>query len=166
MTDLDQFAPYPKTVEEATADNLARHMAVEAHRDAVLNTPRFQRMMAAEKTGENHAHLRDLYFLNQALMTAEHGVAFLLHELGRLAPEQADEVAARLWDMWEDPPLEAVTWDALDSYGINPEQVASAARALWEAATTSKPDAPAEPARADELLKLWQAGRRMGEGRG
>lgn len=94
MTGLDQFAPYPKTVEEATADNLARHMAVEAHWSASLNTPRFQQMMAAEKAGDNRDNLddlRELYRVNQALMTAEHGVAFLLHELKRLAPEQADE---------------------------------------------------------------------------
>ncbi|WP_326642970.1 hypothetical protein OG884_06015 [Streptosporangium sp. NBC_01755] len=141
MTSTDDLAPYPETPEEATAENLARHMAVEAHYSATLNSPRFQLMMAAEKTGENLADKRSLYMLNQALMLAEHGVAFLLHELQRFAPDQADEVAARMWDMWEDPPLQAITWDALESYGINPEQVSAAALARWEAATN--PPAPA-----------------------
>ncbi|WP_326646625.1 hypothetical protein OG884_18530 [Streptosporangium sp. NBC_01755] len=144
MTSTDDLAPYPETPEEATADNLARHMAVEAHYSATLNSPRFQQVMAAEKTGENLADKRSLYMLNQALMLAEHGVAFLLHELQRFAPDQADEVAARMWDMWEDPPLQAITWDALESYGIDPEQVSAAALARWEAATNPPAPAPAE----------------------
>lgn len=77
-------------------------------------------------------------------MTAEFGVAFLLHEFKRLAPEQADDLAARLWDMWEDPPLQALTWDVLDSYGIDPEQVESVALARWEAAQSATAPALAE----------------------
>ena len=134
IDDLYTLAPYPKTAEEATAENLARHMAVEAHYSATLNSPRHRQAMDAEKTGENLADKRSLYMLNQALMTAEHGVAFLLHELKRLAPEEADNVAARMWDMWEDPPLQAITWDVLESYGIDPEQVSEVALARWEVA--------------------------------
>ncbi|MEU4224368.1 hypothetical protein AB0F17_08745 [Nonomuraea sp. NPDC026600] len=131
MTDnlptVDDFASYPHTTDDVTARRLAEYMAVEAHWSASLNMTHFRAMAAAEASGDNFADLAAHYNLNQALMSAEHSVSFLLRVLIEHLPDKADEIAVALWNDWEDPPLLALTWTALESLGIDPEAVEKAA---------------------------------------
>ncbi|SET51882.1 hypothetical protein [Nonomuraea wenchangensis] len=142
MTDnlptVDDFASYPNTPEEATARRLAEYMAVEAHWSASLNQTFFKAQMEAEKSGENFADAASRYLQNQALMTAEHSVSFLLRALIEHLPEKADEIAAQMWDDWEDPPLVALTWTALESFGIDPKAVQDAALKRWQTLTATQ----------------------------
>lgn len=130
MTDnlptVDDFATYPHMTEEATARRLAKYMAVEAHWSASLNSSYFKAMMA-EESGSDYPNAAACYHLNQALMTAEHSVAFLLRALMHHLPDKADEIAAELWSDWEDPPVVAQTWPVLESFGIDPKAVQDAA---------------------------------------
>jgi|GEM_PF-6523370 len=140
MTDkpktIDGFAPYPTSPAKATCDALAAHMSVCAHASTALNTEFFVAAQTADTaTGPEVAR----YLQNQALMTAELGVAFLLHEIQEHLPEMADDIARRMWEQWEDAPLQAHTWAAVNSYEIDPEQVAEVALATWRAAQSELP---------------------------
>jgi hypothetical protein len=92
----------------------------------------------AENEGWNHAAHMERYALNQSLMLAEHGVCFLLRKLIEHVPDKADEIAAEMWGGWEDPPLVALTWPVLESYGIDPQAVADAAQKRWQTATAAR----------------------------
>jgi hypothetical protein len=141
MTDklptVDDFASYPHMVEEVTAARLAEYLAVEAHWSASLNQTYFQTMMAAHKSGENYPDEAAQYNLNSALMAAEHSACFLLRKLIEHAPDKANEIAAEMWGDWEDPPLLALTWPVLESYGIDPQAVTDAAQKRWQTVKAS-----------------------------
>lgn len=132
---VDDFASYPHETEDVTAARLAEYMAVEAHWSASLNQTYFKAMMAAEKSEESYPDKAAQYNLNNALMTAEHSVCFLLRKLIEHLPDKADEIAAEMWGDWEDPPLLALTWPVLESFDIDPQAVTDAARKRWQMAT-------------------------------
>lgn len=130
-TTAEDPAPYPQTIEQVTADALARYMAVCAHESGALNLPRFEQMKEAEERGVKYGVEFQVYMLNLTAGTAEQGLAFLLREVIEHLPEKADEIAARLWELWDDPPFVAWTWDVLQSYGIDPQAVSENARAKF-----------------------------------
>lgn len=94
-------APYPPCAAEATADALARHFAVEAHRRAGV--------------GEHEA------------AAEADAVAFLLRCVQQIAPNQADTIARDLWRRLDTAPIEGQAED-LKGYGIDPEAVLESAR--------------------------------------
>lgn len=102
-------APYPTSSGEVTAENLARHLTVQAQRTN-------GQIMTASGI-DRDAMARFVY---------EFGCAHLLREaLAHLGPVDADEIARALWEAWDDggTPGELL-WEWLTEYGINPEQVA------------------------------------------
>lgn len=133
LLSVDDFVSYPHTEDEVTARGLATFMAVEAHWSASLNTTLFQAMMAAYQASGGPTDAAALYNQNQSLMLSEHGVAFLLRALILHVPDKADEIAAELWNDWEDAPLVALTWPVLEALGGDPQAVGEAAVALYKA---------------------------------
>ena len=101
-------APYPTSADKATAEGMARHMAVQAQRSYV--------QFVGEAGMNRDAMARFVY---------EWGVTFLLREaLAHLGPVTADEIARNLWDAWNDgaSPGEFL-YEWLTEYGINPESI-------------------------------------------
>lgn len=119
MSNLNEIAPYPRSADEVTAGALARHLAVSAqHRMAVNNT------LVDYRTPAEQARYLD----NVGLLIAEHSVALMLRALTEHAPDQADEVARRVWLAWEDGAViaeDVFAW--LSEFGIDPERVNAAA---------------------------------------
>jgi hypothetical protein len=111
MTDANttnNLAPYPTSVDDVTADKLARHLAVGAQRDLRAT------MDASDVTRDAMARL-----------VYGWGVTFLLRELQeRAGVTVADAVAQDLWEAWEDgSSLGEFLWEWLTEYGIDPEAV-------------------------------------------
>jgi hypothetical protein len=110
MTDAKtNLAPYPTSVEDVTAEKLARHMTVQAQRN-------FRATMDAAELDRNA----------MARLVFEWGVTFLLRELQeRAGATVADAVAQDLWEAWEDgSSLGEFLWEWLTEYGIDPEAIA------------------------------------------
>lgn len=128
MTTLDDLAPYPKTLKGVTADGLARNLTVHAHADAMRSQALHRLMRQAEGTG-TEVEAADRYQLNVSAYTAEHGVAFALRALIKIAPGKADDVAREIWRQWDNPPIGEHTWVALEAYGIDPGAVEDVLRA-------------------------------------
>ena len=100
-------APYPTSSAEVTAENLARHLTVQAQRTnlKVQNAADLDRNMM----------VRFIY---------EFGCAFLLREARAcLGPVDADEIARQLWEIWNDGSLGEFLHEWLTECGIDPEQV-------------------------------------------
>lgn len=109
MTIVNKIAPYPATVEDVTADGLARHIAVEAQRSYI-------------KTMESAELDRNA----MALFIQEWTVVRLLRALQEHAgTDVANEVARDIWDAWESgDSLGEFLWEWLTEYGIDPSVVA------------------------------------------
>ncbi|MGI5414265.1 hypothetical protein [Actinomadura luteofluorescens] len=116
---VNEFAPYPRTVDEATAEAMVRHLAVTAR----------YRMTASDRLVDcRTAEERTRYLDSVGLMIAEHSLAKTLRALIAHAPDHADEVARRVWTAWEDGAViveDLHSW--LIGYGIDPERVDAAA---------------------------------------
>ena len=114
MTEIDDFAPYPNQ-ETATADSLARHLAVIAKAE--------ERMLKNRPADDDKAALGRWYD-DAGRMCADYAIVRLLRDFARVAPKAADEAARALVGDWEDG--EAIPmhlWDWLHGYGISPEGV-------------------------------------------
>jgi hypothetical protein len=107
MTDK-KLAPYPASSADATADNLAAHLAVAAQRLYLKN------MDAA-----------DLDRTAMSLFVQEWAVVFLLREVQeRAGTHIADALARELWEAWGDGShLGECLWEWLTEYGISPEEI-------------------------------------------
>ncbi len=101
-------APYPTSSDEVTAENLARHLTVQAYRTNA-------QIMTASGIDRN----------KMARFVYEFGCALLLREASaHLGPVDADEIAQQLWDIWDDgSSLGEFLHEWLTEYGIDPEQV-------------------------------------------
>lgn len=109
MTTLDDFAPYPRTEDEATADRLARNFAVLGHAN-------HRRVFEVEDANER----RD------AIATVVHlyGFVHLLREFAAVDKDRADAAAKELWSAWDaGDSLGEFLWEWLEDYGIDPQAV-------------------------------------------
>lgn len=114
MTTLDDLAPYPRTVQEVTADTLAKALAVSAHyRQSLLNDPRSELLKGR------------LFAMTAGTIVSDYAVIELLAALAKHAGvEVADEMARSLWEDWNDGQAVAVgLWQYVKAYDIDPEQV-------------------------------------------
>ncbi len=126
---LDDLAPYPRTVQEVTADSLAKALAVRAHyRQSKLNDPRSELLKGR------------LFAMTAGTIVSEYGLIELLAALAKHAGvEVADEMARSLWSDWEDGQAVAVgLWQYVKAYGLDPDEVSRlAAEQRAEQAVTS-----------------------------
>lgn len=84
----DEYAPYPTSSDEATAEALAKHFtALACRREGIVSESLRSR---DGDFGEQVGYLVD-----------EYAIAFLLHALIEHAPQAADQVARQLWEDWE-----------------------------------------------------------------
>lgn len=112
---LNNLAPYPRSVDDVTADSLGRYLAVQAWAHHT-HRPTDREQTAAETA--------DLF-----------GLAWLLRTLKVVAPETADEAAKDLWLAWEDGgAVREWLWTWLIGAGIDPEEVTAAATDLAQEA--------------------------------
>lgn len=119
MTTLNDFAPYPRRVEDVTAESLVKALAVRAHAR--------QRLVHEMDFGSTEQSRR-AYAMTIGTIVSEYGVVELLTRLSRLDPEAADAAARDLWGDWEDGQAVAVgLWQYVAAYGIDPEQVSRVA---------------------------------------
>lgn len=122
---LDDFAPFPKTEEEVTAEGLARHLTAEAF---LTGASTYGLGLAALQPGATPEQVR-AYADAMARLTDQFSVVYLLRALGQYAPDKVEELARRLWETWRDGGvMPELLYDWLESYGIDPEQVEVAAK--------------------------------------
>jgi hypothetical protein len=124
---LNDLAPYPRSVDEATAETLIRHLAVSAQYRMTVNDTLVDCRTPDERTR---------YLDNVGLLIGEHSLAKALRALIEHAPAQADEVAKQVWVAWEDGATIAEDVSAwLTGFGIDPDAVnVAAADAMRDAA--------------------------------
>ena len=124
MTALDEFAPWPETEEDVTAEALAKHLAVSAQaRIGQID----DLMQDGSEAGQR------LYMTTIGLFVNEYGTVRALRALIGVfvdAPHHADEVARDLWRDWNDGgSMGERLWHWLsEDYGIDPDEVTEAAR--------------------------------------
>lgn len=110
MTTLDDFAPYPAHPDDATAEGLARALAVRAQAD-------FARARTMDPADPGHSGT-----VTRMIKTV--GIVRLLRALAQHAPGQADEIAAQLWAQWDTATGYGESLaDWLTEYGIDPAAV-------------------------------------------
>jgi hypothetical protein len=131
MTDkptLDDFATYPNSAEEATADAMARRFTATAqlHWQIAMDHPDGDKSRAAVN-----------------MFTNCYGIAYLLREQ---PAREGDRVARELWETWNSGMGVGVdVWNWLAEYGIDPRAINRiAAQLISEDAAKSDP-APASP---------------------
>ncbi len=122
---LDDIAPYPATIDEATADRLARHLTVEAYADHAATAILYEQANKAIGTPAERSALGH-YQATVNLMLAEWALSFLLRQIIRHAPRIADEMAQTIRENW-DHGLGDILRQVLTEYGIDPNQVTQAA---------------------------------------
>jgi hypothetical protein len=124
---LDEIAPYPRTVEEATAESVALHLVAEGY---MLNSRRsglMRKMVEAEGTPE-HAAAMERYAINLSAVTADYAAAKALRTIAAEDAELADTLAKAIWRFWEDgAAVGEELWHWLRQAGIDPDQVEAAA---------------------------------------
>lgn len=101
---------YPATESDATAHNVARHMA------RVANW-RFRKVI--EHVGKPDG----LYHANISAMCAQFGIAHLLREIAdRGHGDLADDLARDLHSFWDgDGTMGELLWEWVEKYGLDPE---------------------------------------------
>lgn len=117
MTGLNNLAPYPRTEDAATAEAMAKSLAVRTQANFVraLDLP------------PGHPDERAAF----NALVSNFAIVYLLRALAEHAPERADEAARGLWSEWEaGDGIGEWAWEWLTEWGIDPEQV----RAITEAA--------------------------------
>ena len=132
---IEKFAPYPKTEEEATAQNVYRCLLVGAY---VTYVSRVQPFTVPGGPKDPNAHIEAI-----AQFIAEWSTLHLMRNLlGYKYPvdPQAttpDEVARDMWIGWEDGggPAEAL-WEWLVEAGFAPEEIEKAYEAALATPTT------------------------------
>lgn len=119
MTKINEFAPYPQSDEDVTADSIARSNAVSAFaRQALID----ELMNDTSRKGQR------IYMSEIGTLVNQYGVVFLLRELAEVDPERADKAAKRLYGDWEDGgSVGEWLWEWLSGYGIDPGEVSRAA---------------------------------------
>lgn len=117
MTTFNDLAPWPETVEQATAETLAKNLAV-------YGLANQQRLLDALGTGDSDSvQLEAIPHIVNA-----YGLVKLLRALGECDRDRADEVARGLWADWDaGDSLGEWLWEWLTEYGIDPKRVAEVA---------------------------------------
>lgn len=132
---IDRFAPYPKTEDEATAENVYRYLLVGAFITNLSQVRPFQ------QPGD---HDQREHFHGVARFVAEWSTLHLMRHLMRYQypdgfaandPAINDQVARDMWIGWEDGggPAEAL-WEWLVEAGFSPEEIEKA----YDEATAGK----------------------------
>lgn len=112
---------WPRCVEDATADRVARHLTQAATYTAGEMDAILPRLMAKPKVDWTHPDAR-LYSALTSAYVAKFGVAYLLRQVAEKHPELADELAADYYDACEDgaTPSELL-WEWGVAYGQDPQ---------------------------------------------
>lgn len=116
---LNGLAPYPKTLEDATAEAMARDHAVrtQAHFVRSMDLP--------------FGHPDERHAINA--MSWSFGITYLLRALIEHAPDKADEIASGLWSEWHGGDgFGEWSFEWLTEYGIDPNAVNEIVAALPE----------------------------------
>jgi hypothetical protein len=126
---IEQFAPYPKTEDEATAEAIYRYLLVAAQ---VTCLARVRPFTMPGRPDDPEQHLAAV-----AQFISEWSTLHLMrHLLGHGQPQDGDgpdaspdEVARDMWIGWEDGggPAEAL-WEWLEEAGFDPEAIDEAYR--------------------------------------
>lgn len=119
---LDEFAPYPQTEDEVTAETLARSLTVQAQ----VNVHRMLTSVTGDGIAASANRVVDVF-----------STVKLLRALQAVAPDNvADQVARELWaDLHDGTAVHERLGEWLTGYGIDPEAVNRAADdAMREAA--------------------------------
>lgn len=119
MTSLDDLAPYPDQPDNVTADAIARFETV----DAFAHTIRSHRLSTRAGNAGLDSPEMGLYVESMRAACAQIGVIHLLRAFQAAAPEQAEEAARQLWDLWDDGASSDWLSDLLSGYGIDAEQI-------------------------------------------
>lgn len=113
---LNELAPYPRTVEEVTAESLSRHLTVTAW------AHRTHRKTAISSTDREWA---------TSEIVSNFGIVSVLRALQAVDEVKADEAAKGLWSAWDDGAAVGEWLHAwLTGFGIAPELVDAAASNL------------------------------------
>lgn len=129
---LDDLAPWPQTEAEATADAVAKAVAVSA----------WARQVHIHEMGVTD----DNYHSQIGILVNEYGVVWLLKFLGDFHKDVADDAAREVWAEWEDGSgIHEWLWEWLTGWGIDPAQVAEIAERerAEQDAKTPEPEAAA-----------------------
>lgn len=118
MTNIEDLAPYPEQAD-ATVDAFARHETVEAFINAIRSDGVRTR---ASKAGLGSPEML-AYAHSLRTLCAQVGVIHLLRAFKAAAPEQAEEAARQLWDLWDDGAGDEWLADLVDGYGIDSGQI-------------------------------------------
>lgn len=122
MTAVEDLAPYPETEEQATAEALARYMAVAAWRLAAR-----ARQMNRESRGLPPGDPRRAEAIEAYIPAVDaFSVVYLLRAMSEYTGETwPDMLAAEMWGIWEEGGTSNEllhTW--LTGYGIDPDTIA------------------------------------------
>lgn len=118
---LNDIAPNPTTEEQATAENLLKHLTVRASACENETNTLAHKALGVDASPED---VRD-YSRSFELLAARFGVVFLLRQIQQQSSQGwADEVARHLWSLWQDGgSIPEFLWDWLAESGINPDDL-------------------------------------------
>lgn len=121
----DEYGPndWPHSVEDATADRVARHLTQAATYTAGQMDTVLPRLMATPKVDWTAPDAR-LHSALTSAYVAKFGVAYLLRSIAEKDPELADRLAADYYDACEDgaTPSELL-WQWGVAYGQDPQAI-------------------------------------------
>jgi len=119
---------WPNTQEEATADRLILHGARVAMAMAAVTDQLSERWFSLDKSDPEYVPARSRYLDAVSGQIAESQIVVALASLQQWSRDEADKMAARLWELTEDGGvLPELMWDYLTERGVDAE-------ALWTAA--------------------------------
>lgn len=120
---LDEFAPFPRTVDEVTAESLLRYETVAAFVHMIDTTALRRKAFGAGGTKEDRQRYADA---SNDLAQRIGMLLLLRHIKQQSSASWADEVAKQLHAVWDDGGFGEFLHDWLCGYGIDPEQVIQA----------------------------------------
>lgn len=126
--DLNDFAPYPETETEVTAEALARHEAVHAF-TLMREASRLSNRMFTVNAGTPGPSAAEIgqYAETAREAQARFLVTLLLRAVAEHAPEAADEVARSVWRSQRGvDDRRDFLWHWLREYGIDVDEVEQA----------------------------------------
>lgn len=123
---IERFAPYPKTEDEATAENVYRYLLVAAY---ITNLSHMRPFTEPDGPTDPLAHATAA-----ARFVAEWSTLHLLRNLlgypytdGSAMPDSADGVVRDMWGAWDDgSDMAPALWEWLEQAGFDPEEIEKA----------------------------------------
>lgn len=123
---IERFAPYPKTEDEATAENVYRYLLVAAY---LTNLRQVRPFTEPGGPSDPHAHATAA-----ARFVAEWSTLHLLRKLlgyrytdGSDMPDTADGVVRDMWGAWDDgEDMAPALWEWLVQAGLDPDEIEKA----------------------------------------